>query len=612
MKLTIVYLLLINLLLIVVPACSDATITPSTAIHQSVAQDIDTLQTFIEHTLLPLAQKGTSADSLQKAFLEGRRQYKKIEYLTEYFMPATTRLVNGPPLPEVEMEENTIFEPGGFQVIEEYLFPEPDTAQQSAMLQEIARLHREIKRYALLWNATTLTDSYICDAMRLQAFRIITLGITGFDTPLSKRSLEESAMSLQTMQRHLKYYTSLTQNRPAFDILQHQLAAAAGYLRRHPDFDSFDRMHFITQFVNPLTVSLWRWQKAEQIPFVTDIRPFRADAKTLFDEAGFDPNFYTNFPEQHLTPEKIALGQRLFFDPILSANNQRSCASCHQPDKAFTDGLAKSENIHKTGFVKRNTPTLLNVALQRGQFYDFRMATLESQVQEVIESKDEMHSSLPEACRKLQKDASYVALFQQAFPEMKDTISPVFLQNALSSYERSLLSFQSRFDLYIRGDYTQLNVQEIKGFNLFMGKAKCGSCHFMPLFNGTVPPNFTKTESEVIGIPATKAAQAIDPDMGRYAVNPLTPWKHAFKTTTVRNAGLTAPYMHNGIYTTLDEVIDFYNKGGGVGLGIGLPNQTLPFDHLNLTKDEKKALVAFIHALSDNSVAKPMTTLAHK
>ncbi len=609
MKLIHLLLGLYGLALISLQNCSQPKVTPAEAIHRSVRQDIDSLEQWIDREFLPLAQKSHSLDSLQRVFLKGRGQYKKIEHLTEYFMPTTTRLVNGPPLDEIEVEENTIFEPGGFQVIEEQLFPETDTTQRQNLIQEIKKLRREIKRYAMLWEATTLSDSYMCDAIRLQTFRIITLGISGFDAPVSKNSVAEAAISLKAMQAHLKYYAADNQNPASFSGLQHRLTKAIHYLQENTDFDSFDRMRFITDFANPLTTSLWHWQKKQTIPFVTDIRPLRTDAKTLFETRVFDPNFYTNFPDEHATPEKVQLGQRLFFDPILSANGQRSCASCHQPDKAFTDGLVKSENIHKTGFTRRNTPTLVNAALQRGQFYDFRTATLESQTREVIESKDEMHSSMREACQKLQKNATYLAQFKQAFPQLKDTILPIHLQNALGSYERSLVSFRSRFDKHMNGDKTQLNAQEIQGFNLFMGKAKCGACHFMPVFNGTVPPNFTKTESEVIGVPASASGKQIDPDMGRYTINPLEPWKYAFKTTTVRNVSLTAPYMHNGVYQTLDQVVEFYNKGGGVGLGMNLPNQTLPFDKLNLTNQEKKALVAFMQTLTDVTQTKPVSEL---
>ena len=153
----------------------------------------------------------------------------------------------------------------------------------------------------------------------------------------------------------------------------------------------------------------------------------------------------------------------------------------------------------------------------------------------------------------------------------------------------------------MQGDKTQLNADEKAGFNLFMGKAKCGSCHFAPLFNGTQPPLFLKSEAEVLGIPShadTVRAQ-IDKDPGRFTLNPYLQYKYAFKTTTLRNVAKTAPYMHNGVYNTLEEVLDFYNRGGGAGIGMALDNQTLSPDPLNLTKKEISDIIAFLKTLDD-------------
>jgi cytochrome c peroxidase len=130
-----------------------------------------------------------------------------------------------------------------------------------------------------------------------------------------------------------------------------------------------------------------------------------------------------------------------------------------------------------------------------------------------------------------------------------------------------------------------------------MGKAKCATCHYMPLFNGAFPPRYMLAESEVIGVPRSMAKTTIDDDMGRYDILHTNAFKHAFKITTVRNASRTAPYMHNGVFKTLEQVMDFYNEGGGVGLGFPIDNQTLPSDKLHLTDKEQKDVIAFIKSL---------------
>src|SRR5690606_30564952 len=131
--------------------------------------------------------------------------------------------------------------------------------------------------------------------------------------------------------------------------------------------------------------------------------------------------------------------------------------------------------------------------------------------------------------------------------------------NALASYVRSLAKPNSRFDQYMRGDDGALTDEEVDGFNLFMGKAKCATCHFVPLFNGITPPKYTESEAEVIGVPKSLTDSIVDPDNGWYDVIGTDSYRHAFKTPTVRNVDRTAPYMHNGVYETLEDVMEFYN-----------------------------------------------------
>jgi cytochrome c peroxidase len=357
-------------------------------------------------------------------------------------------------------------------------------------------------------------------------------------------------------------------------------------------------MTFITLYLNPLSEHLLLAQRQLNLPTFKEPRAIRADAKTLFTENVFNPDFFTSGTEVYSNYKKIALGKRLFFDGILSGDGKRSCATCHSPSKAFTDGLPKSSAI-LGGFVQRNAPTLLYAALQQSQFYDMRSAFLEDQAKEVIENKDELHGSLSDAAKKLTKDFSYVLLFQQAFSKQLNSVQTYHIQNALAAFIRSLTPFRSKFDRHMRGEKA-MNHEEVEGFNLFMSKAKCGTCHFIPLFNGTVPPAFTTSESEVIGVPKDKQFTQVDTDKGRYNIHQIAKFLHAFKTPTLRNVQLTGPYMHNGVFQTLDEVIDFYDKGGAAGRNIVLDNQTLPADSLSLTKDEKRKLVLFLHTLTDD------------
>jgi cytochrome c peroxidase len=251
--------------------------------------------------------------------------------------------------------------------------------------------------------------------------------------------------------------------------------------------------------------------------------------------------------------------------------------------------------------LERNTPTLLNASLQPAQFYDGRVSFIEDQVHEVVSNKAEMGGHLDKVTSTLRHKKSYSKLFAQAFATEAAPFTERNIRKALAAYVRSLVRLNSRFDQYVRGDTTVLTKPEITGFNLFMGKAKCGTCHYMPLFNGAIAPLYNKVESEVLGVPATTDTlhPVLDRDQGKYLLYHIAHQQYAFKTPTVRNSALTAPYMHNGVYQTLEEVIDFYDQGGGLGLGLTVPTQTLTDDHLGLTPQEKRDLIAFLHSLTD-------------
>jgi len=250
----------------------------------------------------------------------------------------------------------------------------------------------------------------------------------------------------------------------------------------------------------------------------------------------------------------------------------------------------------------RNTPTILNAALQRNLFMDASVLVLEDQAKTVVQNEREMHGDFKVVVAKLNQSSAYKKIFSQAFAGTKDTaISEEGILKALAEFQRTQLSFDSPFDKAMRGAGTVAQ-PVIDGYNIFMGKAKCGHCHFAGLFNGTTPPQYRESEFDIIGVPSSnKRPYKLDGDLGRYNVFKNDELKYAFKTTTVRNIAVTAPYMHNGVYKTLEEVVDFYNKGGGAGLGIHVPDQTLPEDKLKLTKDEKKKLVLFLQALTDTS-----------
>ncbi len=586
-------------------------------------QDIDSLYNKVEK-LKNIILTNASEKEIQQMFFEARSAYKSIEFLAEVYNPFTAKKLNQPALDEVELDApDVIIPPEGFQVIEELVFPYT-IENKEELIEQIGITLANITHLKHSSESTGFTDSHLFDAMRLEVFRLMTLGISGFDSPIAKNSLPEAMTVLATLKKYIALYekpaqlsnfqlaANTSKNIEEYAKLWHKIDQAEKYIKKFNDFDSFNRAYFITKFANPIAEMLLNYQIKLGIKPFEEHRFLKTTAKTLFEEDAFDESYFApTYSRQYAKNQHIIdLGKTLFYDPILSGNNQRSCASCHQLDKAFTDGLPKSKSFDGKGFISRNAPTLLNAGLQASLFYEGRVAYMEDQIADVLSAEDEMHSSVKEVVNKLNQDKNYRLLFQETFAmQEKNTQSQITEEQfkiALATYLRSLKSLNSRFDKYMRGDKTQLTTQEINGFNLFMGKAKCGTCHFMPLFNGTVPPVFDKAETEVIGVPAkpdTANAQ-IDPDKGKFNITKIPLHTFAFKTTTVRNIELTAPYMHNGVYQTLDEVIDFYVRGGGAGIGIELENQTLPFDNLNLTKQERADLVAFMKSLTDISSLK--------
>jgi cytochrome c peroxidase len=557
--------------------------------------------------LRALVATGATSPQLQQAFKNARLAYKRTEFLTEYYTPLTAKAINGAPIPSMDdNDQHRIDQPEGFQVVEPLLFPVYDTANKTELLKQLDIMIPSFKRLEQLTQNQELADAQIFDAMRLEVFRIITQGITGFDAAIAQNSMAEAVASLGSLQQVISIYEDKISEKDnkIYEDIQSLIERNQDYLSRSTNFNNFDRMTYIKQFANPLSVKILGASQLLGIDKFIELRALKTSAKTLFDEGAFDANYYTASYDDHSNNFKVALGKKLFYDPVLSGTGVRSCASCHQPEKAFTDGVAKSTSIDGKSHTKRNTPTLLNAALQPALFYDNRVAYLEDQATDVINNKDEMHGSLPVAVDKLGKDVTYTLLFKKAFPNAQNAVNEFNLRNSIASYIRSLTSLNSPFDKYMRGQTNQLTASEINGFNIFMGKAKCATCHFMPLFNGTVPPDFRAIETEVIGVPAIAGKPGIDSDKGKYELRKLPLYKYAFRTPTVRNIELTAPYMHNGVFKTLEQVVDFYNKGGGLSAGADLSNLTLPFDKLNLTPAEEKDVVAFLKKLTDTTVTK--------
>ncbi len=340
-----------------------------------------------------------------------------------------------------------------------------------------------------------------------------------------------------------------------------------------------------------------------------DVDVIEARGNRYFEMITEGENLNRPFPEMttrvenESSPEKIELGRMLFFDPVLSADNTSSCATCHHPDLGFSDNRKRSMGFggqgigpaRKGGIVlPRNTPTIWNAAYNVRQFWDGRAADLEEQAEGPIQHADEMGQHVEELVQELTGIPEYKQAFEQVFgiPEGADTaITLETISFAIGAFERTIVSRDSRYDHYARGDREALTASERRGLNLFRSlKTRCFECHNLPTFAN---PDF-----KVIGVPEEEGR---DLDLGRAEIAG-TGYEGAFKVPSLRNVALTAPYMHNGTFQTLAEVLEFYASGGGTGNAtsmLDIDDKIRPF---TLSPRERDDLVAFLHALTDESL----------
>ncbi|HEY0931321.1 MAG TPA: cytochrome c peroxidase [Gemmatimonas sp.] len=538
-------------------------------------------------------------------FAEARQSFKRAELAIEYYTPSAGRELNGPALPEVEDGEGpeVVLEPTGFQVVEEMLFDDEADEVPPALVQETSTLRVIASRAGTMLGAQAVTDDRVWDAATLEMARIVSLGMAGFDSPVAGLSLSEASAALEGIATTLAVYRAPDASWQALDSLVNGARAA---LNTTTSRDAFDHFDFIVRHANPIAREIRARRVALGIGAPTERRAFRLEAATLFDSAAFDVLAFAPVDAEPGTPAQEHVGEQLFADPRLSGDGKRACTSCHLSANGFTDGMRVNRTRGGAPLL-RNTPTVLNSALQVGAFTDLRVTYLEDQITTVIENVDEMHGHLDESARLLTADTTLRRTLQEAFRGTRlasdSAVTGAQVRHALATYLRSLTAMNSPVDRALRGDTAAINAEQRAGFNVFVGKGKCATCHFLPLTNGTVPPMYQKTEVEVLGVPTAPVTThgRIDPDEGRFRITRSAPHRYAFRTPTVRNVALTAPYMHNGVYRTLESVVDFYNRGGGAGIGITLEYQTLPADTLGLTAQEQRQLVVFLRALTDTS-----------
>ena len=286
---------------------------------------------------------------------------------------------------------------------------------------------------------------------------------------------------------------------------------------------------------------------------------------------------------------KVDLGKQLYFDGRLSKNNAISCAFCHNPFTGFADPRQTSIGVGG-GIGGRQSPTVFNTGFIPLQFWDGRAGSLEEQAIGPIVNPVEMAETHENVVKKLGKIKGYQQQFRAVFGT---DVNLQGIAEAIAAYERTVISTNSAFDKYVLGDAQAMDKTALRGMALFKGKARCILCH-----NG---PNFADNQFHNLGVPQVGPMKE---DLGRFYVTQQEQDKGAFKTQTLRSITETAPYMHDGVFKTLEEVIDFLDQGGGQN-----PNLSPMVKPLGLTQQEKAELIAFLNALTGEKIKFEMPKL---
>lgn len=572
-------------------------------------------------TVLTAAIKNTDLSSeqdrqkLRREISNSRLKLKGgLDFWFRYFEPNVYRKVNGPLPVEWENEVFEKFEPpyrregAGLSLAEQYLDETGITKDSlSALITSAVTAMDTFRADSITQNLNSFHHFFL--ANRLYLLNLAAIYTTGFECPDTSRIIPE----LRSMLKDVKeIYLAFDDTYSSTSLSKEYLALYDKTIdftsRQANDFSLFNHFDFIKNYINPL----FRMNQQFITSYGVTTKNYNDyslnnDCLSIFDKSLYMPQntkgIYSLIEDNDLLKEIKETGKLLFYDPIISSNNLRSCASCHKPTEYFTDTTqATAFQFDHQQHLTRNTPTLINVIYNHLIMLDGKHISLQDQAKDVMHNEQEMNNRPEDLVKKVLSCKEYKDAFKKFLkytPEEKEvTISHIV--SAITFYYADFSHYTAPFDDAMNNK--QAVAPEVqRGFNLFMSKAQCATCHFVPMFNGVKPP-YIGSEFEVIGVPEDSAYHKLSSDKGRYLINPAKETMNAFRTGSIRNAGFTKPYMHNGVFQTLEQVVDLYDVGGGVGKKLAIDNQTLSTDSLKLTATEKKDLIAFIRSLDENII----------
>ncbi len=576
-------------------------------------QQIHSLKNELQNLENDLQQKNILDVEYYYKVREARVKMKSADIWLRYFQPNDYKKINGQLPVEWESEVFEKFEKpyrrlgSGLYLAQQYV--QQNDFKKDSLLKLIQTARKTLDVY--LADSTTKklnSPAEFYFANRLMLLNLASIYTTGFENDNSSSVIQELAeMLTSTKEIYATFDESFPQQKLDENYLK-QFNLMIDFVEKQSyDLKQFNHYQFIKTCVNPLFAMNQKMIRDYHLQSKsTNDFSLNNDANSIFDKHLFEAQNTKGvfaFVENENDLNKIkTIGEKLFQDPILSGNNSRSCASCHKPNEFFTNTeLATALHFNDFQFLPRNIPSLINVQFYQLLMHDGKHFSLMNQAKDVITNPVEMNGDLKLMMKKILSCEEYEKAFKKflKFTPEYNSIEPQHIISALMIYYTQYSYAASKLDDAMNSSKEILDENEVAGFNLFMGKAQCGTCHFVPMFSGIKPP-FVSSEFEIVGTPTDKKYSKLSDDSGRYKIFRENENLFAFRTPTLRNVTKTKPYMHNGVFTTLDEVIDFYNAGGGYGKGIRGFEPTLSIDSLHLSTKEISQLKSFLKTIDEN------------
>lgn len=545
---------------------------------------------------------------------EARFKLKSIDFWARYMEAIAYRNLNGPLPVEWETEVFEKFEPPYKR--------EGNGLTQAALYLEEENITKE-HLTQLVKNAVDAADVFVADSItsrmkthdhfflcnRVYLLNLSAIYTTGFECPDTSSIIPELRNMMADVNTIYNSYNESYSKQPLPSGYITLYNKAVTFVNDQPSaFSEFDHFTFIKDYINPLFIQNQKLLNTYKV-FSRSMVDYTLNKKvvSIFNKEiyqGQNPKgIFLRVDDEKALKEIDRLGKLLFYDPILSANNMRSCASCHKPTEYFTDTLvATSLQFNQKDVLPRNTPSLINAPYNHLIMMDGKHISLQDQTVDVMTNAIEMGSKQEDVLEKIMSCNEYSKSFKKLlkYTPTEKEVTLDHISSAVTFYYAKFSNYYAPFDNAM--NKTGVVDASVKhGFNIFMSKAQCGTCHFVPQFNGVKPP-FVGSEFEVLGVPEDTTYTALSNDMGRYEVHKADEMKNAFRTGSIRNIAYTKPYMHNGVFNTIEEVVEFYNAGGGAGRGLVVSNQTLGADSLGLNSIEKEHLIKFMTSLNEQIV----------